>query len=68
MTREIPGKYIGVYMGLFNVQICIPQIVASLASPVIVMVIGSIANIFVIAAVTMVLAAGAVWILRDIRD
>ncbi|KRK58066.1 MFS transporter [Fructilactobacillus fructivorans] len=68
VTREIPGKYIGVYMGLFNVQICIPQIVASLASPVIVMVIGSIANIFVIAAVTMVLAAGAVWILRDIRD
>lgn len=58
VTNALSGVHMGTYLGLFNGSICLPQIVASVASFALFPLLGSSQlNMFVLAAVIMALGA-----------
>lgn len=60
LTTALDGKNDGTYMGLFNSTICIPQIVASIASFAIFPLVGaSMPTMLLISGILMILGAGA---------
>ncbi|WP_125545098.1 SLC45 family MFS transporter [Levilactobacillus lindianensis] len=58
VTNALSGAHMGTYLGLFNGSICLPQIVASLASFALFPLLGKVqVNMFILAGI--ILAAGA---------
>ena len=66
LTNSLDGKHDGIILGLFNCFICIPQIVASSVSFLILHAIGgSMANMFIVAAIAFFIGGCAIWLVRD---
>lgn len=66
LTNSLDGKHDGIILGLFNCFICIPQIVASSVSFLILPAIGgSMANMFIVAAIAFFIGGCAIWLVRD---
>ncbi|MBZ5960121.1 SLC45 family MFS transporter [Leuconostoc gelidum subsp. gasicomitatum] len=66
LTNALNGKHDGIYLGLFNCFICIPQIVASIASFVIFPLVGqSMAHMLAIAGVTLIIGGCLIWIVKE---
>ncbi|MCT2871358.1 SLC45 family MFS transporter [Limosilactobacillus fermentum] len=67
VTNALTGKHMGTYLGLFNGSICLPQIVASLASfALFPMLGGSQVNMFLLAGIVMLLGALSVTTIKEI--
>ncbi|MDF7627228.1 MFS transporter [Lactobacillaceae bacterium L1_55_11] len=65
VTDAVDSQYMGTYLGLFNAQICIPQILGSVASVVILPLFKqSMPAMIAVAAVAMVIAALATLLIR----
>lgn len=66
VTNSMDGKHDGIILGLFNCFICLPQIVASSVSFIILPAVGGkMSNMFIVAAIMFALAAASIWIVRD---
>ena len=66
VTNALSGKHMGTYLGLFNGSICLPQIVASLASFIIFpMLGGKQTNMFLLAGIVMLLGAVSVFAIKE---
>ncbi|MGB2541084.1 SLC45 family MFS transporter [Leuconostoc suionicum] len=66
LTNALDGKHDGVYLGLFNCFICIPQIVASVASFAIFPAVGkSMAHMLAIAGVSLMIGGCLIWIVKE---
>lgn len=66
LTNALDGKHDGVYLGLFNCFICIPQIVASIASFAIFPAVGkSMPNMLIIAGIFLIIGGSAIWIVKE---
>ncbi|MCT4381737.1 MFS transporter [Leuconostoc suionicum] len=66
LTNALDGKHDGVYLGLFNCFICIPQIVASVASFAIFPAVGkSMAHMLAIAGVFLMVGGCLIWIVKE---
>ncbi len=66
LTNALDGKHDGVYLGLFNCFICIPQIVASVASFVIFPAVGkSMAHMLAIAGIFLIIGGCLIWIVKE---
>ncbi|WP_273720216.1 SLC45 family MFS transporter [Leuconostoc mesenteroides] len=66
LTNALDGKHDGVYLGLFNCFICIPQIVASVASFAIFPAVGkSMAHMLAIAGVFLMIGGCLIWIVKE---
>ena len=66
VTNALTGKHMGTYLGLFNGSICLPQIVASLASfALFPMLGGSQVNMFLLAGIVMLLGALSVTTIKE---
>lgn len=66
LTNALVGKHDGVYLGLFNCFICIPQIVASVASFAIFPAVGkSMAHMLAIAGVFLMIGGCLIWIVKE---
>lgn len=66
LTNALDGKHDGVYLGLFNCFICIPQIVASVASFAIFPAVGkSMAHMLAIAGVFLMIGGCLIWIAKE---
>ena len=57
LTNSLSGEHIGTYLGLFNGTICLPQIAAAACGGLVLKMVGCEANMFLVAAVLMVLGA-----------
>ncbi|MFD0898473.1 SLC45 family MFS transporter [Loigolactobacillus binensis] len=69
VTNDLSGVHMGTYLGLFNGSICLPQIVASLASfGLFPLLGGSQVNMFVLAAVIMACGALSVGFIRNKKE
>lgn len=67
-TTETDGENDGAYMGLFNIFICLPQIVASLASFVIFPLTGnSMPAMLVIGGVSWLIGAALMGVIKDTK-
>ena len=61
LTNSLSGDHIGTYLGLFNGTICLPQIVAAACGGLMLKLVGGAqVNMFIVAAVFLVLGAVAV--------
>lgn len=68
VTNALSGEHMGTYLGLFNGSICLPQIVASLCSFVLFPLMGGVQhNMFLVAGVSLSLAACAVLTIKETR-
>lgn len=66
LTNALDGKHDGIYLGLFNCFICIPQIVASVASFAIFPAVGkSMAHMLAIAGVFLMIGGCLIWIVKE---
>lgn len=67
VTNALQGYgHMGVYLGLFNGTICIPQIVAALLGGVVFGLLGSVqSNMMIVAGVLLVLGAASVTIIKE---
>ncbi len=67
VTNALQGYgHMGVYLGLFNCTICIPQIIAALLGGVILTLVGSHQyNMMVVAGVSLLIGAGCVFAIKD---
>jgi len=66
LTNALNGRHDGIYLGLFNCFICIPQIVASIASFAIFPLVGqSMAHMLAIAGVTLIIGGCLIWIVKE---
>jgi len=70
LSTAVPPARMGVYMGVFNLFIVIPQIVMSLIVPRIYNSVlgGDPRNAVVMGGVSLLLAAATVWIVRDVHE
>ncbi|MFN1208772.1 MFS transporter, partial [Enterococcus lactis] len=65
ITGAVKGKNEGAYLGLFNWQICIPQIVASVSSfAIFPMLHGSMSAMLFLAGICALIAAGTVFFVK----
>jgi maltose/moltooligosaccharide transporter len=65
-TSSLDGKNEGAYMGLFNCGICLPQIIASVASFAIFPLINqSMPGMILVAGIAMLLGAVAVGVIKE---
>jgi len=69
LSTAVPPSRMGVYMGVFNLFIVIPQIVMSLIVPRIYnnLLNGDPRNAVVLGGVSLLIAAGTVWGVRDVH-
>ena len=66
LTNSLSGSSMGAYLGLFNCTICLPQIVAALLGGVILSLVGSSqVMMLVVAGVSMLLGAVAVFGIKE---
>lgn len=66
VTNALSGKHMGTYLGLFNGSICLPQIIASLASFILFPMLGhNQATMFLLSGVVMLLGAVAVYTIKE---
>lgn len=66
LTNSLSGDHIGTYLGLFNGTICLPQIVAAACGGMLLKMIGDAqVNMFVVAALLLVLGAAAVYLVKE---
>lgn len=66
VTNALDGSHMGVYLGLFNGTICIPQIVAaSVGGAILTAVGGSQSQMLVVAGICLLLGACAVFIIKE---
>ena len=66
LTNSLSGDHIGTYLGLFNGTICLPQIVAAACGGLILKLVGGAqVNMFIVAAVFLVLGAVAVRFVKE---
>ena len=65
LTNSLSGEHIGTYLGLFNGTICLPQIVAAACGGILLKIVGGAqVNMFVVAAVLLVLGAASVALVK----
>lgn len=68
LTNSLSGDHIGTYLGLFNGTICLPQIVAAACGGLMLKLVGGAqVNMFIVAAVFLVLGAVAVRFVKESR-
>ena len=66
VTNALDGSHMGVYLGLFNGTICIPQIVAASVGGVLLTAVGgSQSQMLVVAGICLLLGACAVFIIKE---
>ncbi|MFD1454414.1 SLC45 family MFS transporter [Levilactobacillus lanxiensis] len=66
VTNALSGAHMGTYLGLFNGSICLPQIVASLASFALFPLLGGAqANMFLLAGIIMAIGAISVGAIKE---
>jgi maltose/moltooligosaccharide transporter len=66
LTNSLSGEHIGTYLGLFNGTICLPQIVAAACGGIMLKLAGGAqVNMFIVAAVFLVLGAAAVYFVKE---
>ncbi|NLR32948.1 SLC45 family MFS transporter [Levilactobacillus tujiorum] len=66
VTNALSGAHMGTYLGLFNGSICLPQIVASLASFALFPLLGGAqANMFLLAGIIMAIGALSVGAIKE---
>jgi maltose/moltooligosaccharide transporter len=66
VTNALDGGHMGVYLGLFNGTICIPQIVAAAVGGLVLGMVGSVqSNMMVVAGILLVLGAASVFIIKE---
>lgn len=66
VTNDLSGAHMGTYLGLFNGSICLPQIVASVASfGLFPLLGGSQVNMFVLAAIILAIGAASVFLIKN---
>ena len=66
LTNSLSGEHIGTYLGLFNGTICLPQIVAAACGGIMLKLAGGAqVNMFIVAAVFLVLGAVAVYFVKE---
>lgn len=67
VTNALEGYgHLGVYLGLFNGTICIPQIIAAAIGGVLLAMVGSVqANMLALAGVSLFIGAACVWVIKD---
>ena len=66
LTNSLSGSSMGAYLGLFNCTICLPQIIAALLGGVILSLVGSSqVMMLVVAGVSMLLGAVAVFGIKE---
>ena len=66
VTNALSGAHMGTYLGLFNGSICLPQIVASLASFALFPLFGHAqANMFLLAGIIMAIGALSVFTIKE---
>jgi maltose/moltooligosaccharide transporter len=68
MSQKVPQKRMGLYMGLFNLSVVLPQLVASLGIGELVSAVESKGTIFIISAVTVAFSALAWSLVREPQD
>ena len=70
LSTAVPPARMGVYMGVFNLFIVIPQIVMSLIVPRIYNSVlgGDPRNAVVLGGISLLIAAATVWIVRDVHE
>ena len=65
-TNALSGGHMGVYLGLFNGTICVPQIIAALIGGGILSLVGSVqANMLAVAGVFLIIGALCVFIIKE---
>ncbi len=66
ITNALSGEHMGTYLGLFNGSICLPQIVASLASFALFPLLGGAQeNMFLLAGIIMAIGALSVGLIKE---
>ncbi|MCM0583419.1 SLC45 family MFS transporter [Weissella diestrammenae] len=66
LTNALDGKHDGTYMGLFNSWICLPQIVASVASFALYPLLGNyMPHMITVSGILFILGALAVWVIKE---
>ncbi|AKP64929.1 major facilitator superfamily permease [Levilactobacillus koreensis JCM 16448] len=66
VTNALSGAHMGTYLGLFNGSICLPQIVASLASFALFPLLGGAqANMFLLGGIIMAIGALSVFTIKE---
>ena len=65
-TNALRGGHMGVYLGLFNGTICVPQIIAALVGGGILSLVGSVqANMLAVAGIFLIIGALCVFIIKE---
>lgn len=65
-TNALRGGHMGVYLGLFNGTICVPQIIAAVIGGGILSVVGSVqANMLAVAGIFLIIGASCVFIIKE---
>lgn len=69
VTNALEGHgHMGVYLGLFNGTICLPQIIAAAIGGLLLNIVGSSqANMLALAGISLLIGAAAVFVIRDER-
>jgi maltose/moltooligosaccharide transporter len=66
VTNALDGSHMGVYLGLFNGTICIPQIVAASVGGILLTLVGGLqSHMLVVAGICLLLGACAVFIIKE---
>lgn len=66
LTNSLSGKNMGMYLGLFNCSICLPQIVASCLSFIIFPLLGSsMPTMFLVAGILLIIGALSVFTIKE---
>lgn len=66
VTNALNGSHMGVYLGLFNGTICIPQIIAAALGGVVLTLVGSAqSHMMIVAGVFLIIGAACVGIIKE---
>ncbi|MDR3241937.1 MAG: SLC45 family MFS transporter [Lactobacillaceae bacterium] len=66
LTNALDGKHDGTYMGLFNSWICLPQIVASVASFALYPMLGNfMPHMILVSGILFIIGAVTVWVVKE---
>lgn len=66
VTNALDGSHMGVYLGLFNGTICIPQIIAAAVGGLLLTLVGGVqSHMLVVAGVCLLLGAASVFVIRE---
>ena len=69
VTNALPGDHMGTYLGLFNGSICLPQIVASVASFALFPALGShFPSMILVSGILMLIGAVSVGFINEIHS